>query len=243
MKSKSILSLVMAAAVTLGGAAIATNANFNATATSNGNTITMGTVQLGNINSGEVGQTINMDTLFNVSNLGTLTDPVTQSRKIVIRGSLPVTLSLGTYTNNENRVFEAANPSGLMPTWWRHFKSNIVVSVTRAANGRIDSYTSRPDTLTDGFDSIFDTIEGATHNPTTENTTGLNSMLSLLGTLYPGDIVTITTKNKFAQTAYYTQMADKTWVNGPYTLTQDEVNAFQGKSLYVNLKLVATEAK
>lgn len=241
MKSKIILSLVMAATVTLGATAMSTNANFNAVATSNTNTITMGTVQLVNVNSGQVGQTINMDTLFNVTNLGTLTDPVTESRSIRISGSLPVKLSLGTYQDT-NKVFQLAAPSGVIPTWWRHYKTNALVSVVRA-DGTTDSYESRPVTVAGGFDSIFDTIEGTTHDPATDNTTGISALLNNLGTLHAGDVVTITTKTKFDQTAYYTKMADGTAVNGYYTLTQDEVNAFQGQSLFVNLKLVATEAK
>ena len=202
----------------------------------------MGTVQLGNLRSGQVGQAINMDTLFNVSNLGTLTDPVTNSNSIVIRGTLPVTLSLGGYADNSNRVFQASIPSGVLATWYRHYKSNVTVTVRRT-NNTTDSYTSRPDAITGGFDSIFDSIEGTAHTPATDNTTGISALLTDLGTLHPGDVVTITTKTKFAQTAYYTKDANNKPINGDYTLTQDEVNAFQGKSLAINLKLVATEAK
>lgn len=236
MKSKIILSLVMAAAVTLGATAMSTNANYTAIAVSNGNAITMGTVQIGN-DSGQVGQTINMNTLFNVKNLGTLTEPVTESRSIIVKGSLPVKLSMAAMTPTDTAV-----PTGVMSTWWRHYKSNVVVSVKRT-NGTTDAYSSRPDTVTGGFDSMFDTIVGTAHTPAIDNTTGISALLTNLGTLHTGDVVTITTKNKFSQTAYYTKKADGTVIDGDYTLTQNEVNAFQGKSLYINLNIVATEAK
>jgi predicted ribosomally synthesized peptide with SipW-like signal peptide len=245
MKSKFILSLLLAACVTLSAAAMVTNANFTAVATSNGNTITMGTVQLGN-DQGQVGKSIEMGTLFSIPNLAsTTTTPVTTTRSIAIKGTLPVKLSLGTYADNANKVDDVtAFPTNVISTWWKHYKSNVLVSVART-NGTTDSYTSRPDSVQGGFDSIFDTIEGTAHNPSTENTTGISELLGDLGTLNPGDVVTITTKTEFFQTAYYTTKAPEldgpAYVNGPYTLTQSQLDAFQGQKLAINLKLVATE--
>ena len=219
MKSKMILSVVMAAAITLSGAAMATNANFNAQAASIGNTVTMGTVQLQNATNGVTGQNISMDTLFNVSNLGTLTDPVENTAKIVIQGSLPVTLSLGKY--DDKLLYQIGDgPDGVVANWANYYKSNVVITVKKLANSTTQRYASNCDTDNDGFTSIFDTIAGNGSN-------SINTLLAKLGSLHHGDVVTITTKTKFDQAC----------------LTQDQVNAFQGTFLSVNLKLVATEAK
>lgn len=219
MKSKMILSVVMAAAITLSGAAMATNANFNAQAASNSNTITMGTVQLQNGINGQIGQSISMDTLFNVSNLGTLTDPVTNTASITIQGSLPVTLSLGKY--KDNNLYEITHaPVGVVTNWGDYYKSNVVITVKKLATSTKQSYSFNCGTDTKGFTSIFDTIGGPGLN-------SINALLAGLGTLDHGDIVTITTNTKFDETG----------------LNQDQVNAFQGTLLSVNLKLVATEAR
>lgn len=236
MKSKIILSLIMAAAVSMSAATLVTNANFTAKATSNGNTITMGTVQIGN-DKGEVGSSIDIGTLFNISNLGSQSNVVTTTRQFTIQGTLPVKLSLATFEDTM-RVVKSVAPAGVISTWWRHYKSNILVSVKRT-DGSESSYTSRPDSVKGGFDSIFDTIEGTTHTPATDNTTGLSTLLDKLGVLNPGDVVTITTKTKFERTTFYNYTIDP--INGLYTLTQDELNAFQGKSLTIDIKLVATE--
>ncbi|HEY5560221.1 MAG TPA: hypothetical protein VIK72_00440 [Clostridiaceae bacterium] len=230
MKSKSILSLVMAAAVTLGGAAIATNANFNATATSNGNTITMGTVRVLNTGIAE-GQSITMDTLFDASNLGTL-NTVSKSTTLVNSGTLPITLSMLPRTKTGTTV-----PSDVISTYYRHYKMAVSMQVTRKdgiVNTMIHSRVG--DSQLGSFDAIFDTIDGEINHIGSAQTTGIKPMLESIGTLYPGDKVTIGTDVRFDQTAYYTSL------NSMYTLTPDEVNAFQGKSLKANLTIVATEA-
>ena len=212
MKSKMILSVVMAAAITLSGAAMATNANFNAQAASNGNTITMGTVQLQNFTNGQMGQSINMDKLFNVSNLGTQNASLPNISKIIIKGSLPVTLSLGKY--DDNKLYQIADgPDGVVANWGNYYKSYVTIDVLRPD-------TKTPVTYNTGcYYSIFDTIGGNGCN-------SINTLLGKFGTLHNGDIVTITTTTKFDETG----------------LTQDQINAFQGTLLSVNLKLVATEA-
>jgi predicted ribosomally synthesized peptide with SipW-like signal peptide len=243
MKRKMILSLVMAAAVTLGASGMATNANFNATAVSNGNIFKMGTVALAGP-TGE-GQAINMDTLFYATNMG-VDKVATKSTSITIKGSLPVVLSTDTitnpnYTDNGKNgptlitnlrdvvVPPTTGPDAVISTYWRYYKMAITVSVNRYADNTVDTFTSR----NGEFDSIFDTIQGTWHDGSTP-TKGLNELLGCLGTLHNGDIVTITTQTKLVQTA-----GDGNGI--PVTLTQAEINAFQGKTFSAGLTIVATE--
>lgn len=253
MKNKAILSLVMAAAVTLGGAAMATNANFNATAVSNGNEIIMGRVQLESDN-GQYGQSIDMGKLFSVNKLGTLTAPVSQTKTIYIRGDFPVTLSLGDLVQNPQYTQggsepqyvvspqNIAQPTGVISTWWRHYKMATDIKV-------YDKDNKLAKNVAQGFDSFFDTINGTKHNGL-PNTKGINDLLTEIGPVDPGSKVVITTTNKFDQTAYYTYNAKENIakggparIDGDYTLTQDQVNAFQGQRLGINLRIIATEAK
>jgi len=95
------------------------------------------------------------------------------------------------------------------------------------------------------FDSFFDTLNGTKHTGL-DDTKGINTLLDSLGTLEPGDVVTITTNIKFVRTTYYTSLptdvdGEGTYANNLYTLSQKEENAFQGQTLGVNLKIVATE--
>lgn len=246
MKKKMIIGLILVTVLAIGATVFATNANFTAVSNSIQNTFKMGTVAMQSDN-GQVGQTIDMGTIFDESNAGTLEAGVVKTKNIAIRGSLPVTLSLGgLLADGSIAPTNVAAPEGVISTWWRHYKMKLEVIVTRN-NSVIKDVQSRPDSVSEGFDSIFDTIVGTTHTPATDNTTGLNTLLSQLGTLLPGDLVTIKTTTKFVQTAYYTTAAREhggpdARVDGNYTLTQDEVNAFQGKGLYINLSLVATEA-
>jgi hypothetical protein len=247
MKNKIVLSLVMAAAVTLGGATMLTNANFNATATSTGNMFKLGNVAL--LSPGvAVGQSIEMGSLFNVTNAGTGKEMVS-SKQIVIAGNLPVKLSLGDLIYNDKHKSDPREPEyivnpnnctmpqGVISTWWRHYKMATDIQVYRG-----ESWVAG---ASQDYDSFFDTLNGAGHTGKAD-TKGLDALLKSLGTLQPGDVVTIKTKIKFDQTTYYTTDATEHnnstgRIDGDYTLTQDEVNAFQGKVLGVNLKLVATE--
>ena len=238
MKSKIILSLVMAAAVSLGATALPTNANFNATAASNGNAFKMGTVAL----AGPYGeaQAINMDTIFKASNMG-VDKIATKSASITIKGSLPVVLSTETITNTGytidgksgpekvSKLNNVAIPVGVVSTYWRHYKMAITVSVNRCATNTIDTVYSR----SGEFDSVFDTIQGTNHTGSLP-TKGLNELLGLLGTLNPGDTVTIKTQTVLNQTA-----GDG---NGnPVTLTQAQINSFQDKTFGADLTIIATE--
>lgn len=243
MKSKMILSLVMATAVTLGGATIATNANFNATAVSNGNTVTMGTVRVLNTGIAE-GQSITMDTLFNASNLGTL-NTVSKSTTLVNSGTLPITLSMLPRTAANTTI-----PTGVISSYFRHYKMAVSMQVTRKdGTAETKIYSRVGDPQLGSFDAIFDTIDGEQNHIGSAQTTGIKPMLASLGILNPGDKVTIQTDVRFDQTAYYTYNAAEhinaggpPRIDGMYTLTQDEVNAFQGKTLKANLTIVATEA-
>lgn len=240
MKSKIVLSLVMAAAVTLGATAMSTNANFNATAVSNGNVFTMGTVALAGP-TGQ-GQAINMDTLFKATNMG-VDKVATKTASITIKGSLPVVLSTETMDNTrytadgKNGPLLITNlrnltlPQGVVGTYWRHYKMATTVSVNRYADNSVSTVYSRVGE--DRFDSIFDTIQGTNHTGS-EPTRGLNELLGLLGTLHNGDVVTIKTEMVLRQTA-----GDGHGI--PVTLTQAEINAFQGKTFAADLTIVATE--
>ena len=244
MRSKIILSLVMAATVTLGATAMATNANFTATATSNGNIITMGTVALAGP-TGQ-GQAINMGPLFQATNMG-VDKVATKATSITIKGSLPVMLSTETIVNpvfqedgkqgprlitklNNLVVPPTTGTGAVVGTYWRHYKMAIRVEVTRAATKLVDVYDSAP---ANAFDAIFDTIQGTTHTGM-PNTTGLNELLRSAGTLHNGDIVKITTQTVLNQTAGDGH-------GNPVTLTQEEINAFQGKTFGADFNIVATE--
>lgn len=230
MKKKALLSLIMAAAITLGGAAMATNANFNAVAHSNGNIVKMGTVRLLVPGVAE-GQTINLSGLFTATNMGPGQERMEKETTIVNSGTLPVTLSMEDLTA-ENTVV----PTGVISTYYRHYKMAVSMQLTR--NGVPQSTIwSRNDAELGHYDAIFDTINGEYKHIGCAQTTGIKDMLQSLGVLQPGDKVTIKTYVRFDQTAYYSNL------NSTYTLTQDEVNAFQGKTLAVNLKIVATETK
>jgi len=238
MKSKIVLSLVMAAAVSLGATALPTNANFNATAASTGNTFTMGTVALAGVYGS--GQAINMGQIFTASNMG-VDKVATKSASITVKGSLPVVLSTETVTNTAytvdgkngpkqiSKLTNIAIPNGVVGTYWRHYKMAITASVHRYATNTITTVYSREGKL----DSVFDTIQGTAHDGDT-STIGLNELLGLLGTVNPGDVVTIKTETVLNQTAGDGH-------GKPVTLTQAQINSFQGQTFGADLTIVATE--
>ena len=244
MKSKMILGLVMAATVTLGISAMATNANFNATAVSNGNTVTMGTVRL--LNPGvQEGQSITMDTLFSTRGLGTQNEISRKTTTIVNSGTLPMMLSMSPRDPNGTVV-----PIDVISTYYRHYKMAVTMELFRAGmNTPERTIQSRVgDPMLGNFDAIFDTIDGEKNHIGSAQTTGISPMLASLGNLQAGDKVIITTQVRFDQAAYYTSNARENIANGGparidgmYSLTQDQVNAFQGKELKANLTIVATE--
>lgn len=266
MKNKTLLSLITAAAVTLGGATMWTNARFNAVANSNGNNITMGKVELHSNTTGQEGKTLDMGAIFKASGLG-VDEVSTNSSTLVVKGNLPVKLSTVTVDNPDfskypsgmhgpalfTKLTSYAEPTGVIGTWWRHYKMAISITVNRYSNNSTETFYSR---VGDGYDSIFDTIQGTAHDGAPA-TTGLNELLGKLETLHPGDVVTITTNTKFVDSAYYTGETNLLPQNtvditkelpgtyNPsthlYTLSQDEVNAFQGKTLSADFSIVATE--
>jgi hypothetical protein len=250
MKSKIVLSLVMVAAVTLGATAMATNANFTATATSSGNVMTMGTVQLQR-GGEQAAQAIQMDKLFNGSNMG-FNKEVTTTASINIRGSLPVVLSANilsarlpsneTYTGengfegNLTTAFQGINTDA---RWWRQYKMAITAVVTR--NGvPILQRVSRNDKIAHDYDSYFDTLNGEGHGGGDTATTGISALLTSLGTLKPGDVVTLTTKMKLISDL---ENGHGVIITGHPTLSNEEQNMFQGESIGVDIKLVATQAQ
>lgn len=248
MKSKIVLSLVMAAAVTLGATAMTTNANFNATAVSAGNVMTMGTVQLQH--GGELAaQTIQMDRLFNGSNMG-FNKEVTTTASINIRGSLPVVLSANILSAKlpSNEIYNPTTKSfqgqltdnftgiDINARWWRQYKMAITVVVTR--NGvPILQRVSRE--TPDGYDSYFDTLNGTLHDgaPATK---GISALLGSLGTLSPGDVVTLTTKTKLISAL---EDGHGVIIAAHSSLSNEEQNMFQGESIGADIKLVATEVQ
>ena len=246
MKSKIILSLVMAATVTLGATAMSTNANFNATAVSSGNVMTMGTVQLQR-GGEQAGQAIQMDKLFSGSNMG-FNKEVTTTAAINIRGSLPVALSanvLGVklpsneaytsagFVGNITNHFLTINPDA---RWWRQYKMAIKVVVTRDGSPILQRVSRE---TPDGYDSFFDTINGTTHNGA-PNTKGISELLGSLGTLKNGDVVTITTKMKLISDLYD---GHGVLISTHPSLSNDEQNIFQGESIGADIKLIATEVQ
>jgi len=240
MKKKALLSLIMAAAITLGGAAMATNANFNAVAHSNGNIVKMGTVRLLVPGVAE-GQTINLSGLFTATNMGTSKTPMVKETTIVNSGTLPVTLSMDKRTA-ENTIV----PTGVISTYYRHYKMAVSMQLIRNGVPQSTIWSRTDDPQLGHYDAIFDTIDGETNHIGSAQTTGIDPMLKSLGVLQPGDKVTIKTYVRFDQTAWYTTNAvehtgQPARIDGWYTLTQNEVNAFQGKTLAVNLTIVATE--
>jgi hypothetical protein len=95
VKSRMILSLIMVAAISLGGATMWTNTNFNAVAVSSDNVIDLGKVQL--TSQGKTGQIVNLDTLFDPSKVSGIfegQEVVGRKVSIVVAGDYGVNFSV-----------------------------------------------------------------------------------------------------------------------------------------------------
>lgn len=248
MKFKSILGLAMAAVITLSGATMLTNANFNATASSNGNAFTMGTVKLQR-GAEQAAQSIQMDKLFNGTGMGLDEEKVTPA-SIKIAGDFPVVLSANiksvSMPYNEQYNFTARKFEGPLTDafaainsdakWWRQYKLAVTATVT-PINGETRTITSRPIDVNEGYDSFFDTLNGEPNHEGIADTKGISQVLAELGTLQPGDVVTITTKMKLVSAFYDDHGVE-------LTLTTDDKNKlqnyFQGQTLGANIEIVAT---
>lgn len=90
-----ILSLIMVAAITLGGATMWTNTNFNAVATSSNNAITFGKLLLNS--NGQTGQSVTLDTLFESSKVSGIFEGEEVTGKkvsIIVAGDYGVNISV-----------------------------------------------------------------------------------------------------------------------------------------------------
>ena len=252
MKNRFLMSLLLAACVSLSAASVVSNANFTAVASANGNVFTMGTVALQS--NGQSGQAINMDKLFS-SSKNKFDQVSTTTAQLLIKGDLPVTLSAAVTgatlpsRGDEHEIYNLATKSfsgfltdyfannvNVKARWWRQYKMAISATVTRPG-GSSTTVTSRELTSAgeNGFDSFFDTLSGTTHAGSA-NTVGISSLFSQLGTLNPGDLVTITTQIKLVS-----ELKD----DGGVTigiLNPEQQNIFQGLSLGADVNIIATQA-
>lgn len=236
MRSKLIPSLALAAAVSLSGAALFTNANFTAVATSPNNVFSTGTVALeGN---GQTGQSIALDSLFDVTNA----KPDTTYHKtttITIRGTLPVVLtakpdagSLALSKDNDAQyaqtLAQAFAQTSSDASWLRQFQGAILVVASRNGSARKTQVASRNFDATHWDTDLYD-LSSAWQKTTT--------LFRDLGELQPGDVVTIQTAVRLS-----TDFKDAQSNNiGNGVLPQNLQDLFQGVTLKAGITFTATQ--